>query len=251
MSLPTLEGPIDEQFGQLSAFPLPEGDTVDQDTQDAYTYLASVRKQAESETSVFYSVRRDLLALEDGEQIGNDTKELYSDQHNSKNNEKEIEPLVQWQFNFQTEFKSIKAELTQLQRLGRLTPRSWPEPIPSTGKQWRTAMLDQSPPPIAHFFSLDHSTTLRLVVYATKWLSTGTRISLSKWIWCLLIRLDTPLDASDTSIIRELGVKALKLWEKTNGGVGVSPTAKHCWAMIVTIVGSYYRQSDLALARTK
>lgn len=248
----------DEEFGQTTAFPLSVDDVTDQDTQDAYAYLAAVKQQALSDTSVYFSVRaRDGTAAENVPVLDNHNKEADAREepiddesdHILNESSDHDEKLLVWQLQLQSDFQSLKTDLTLAQRTGRLNVRAWPGTVPSTGKQWRTAMLDTTPPPLAHFFSLDHATTVRLTVYATKWLSTGTRTPLAMWIWCLLLRLDTPLDANDTAIVRELGQKALNLWFKTNGGVGVSATARHAWAMVVTIVGSYYRQSDLKLAR--
>ncbi|ODQ81953.1 hypothetical protein BABINDRAFT_160171 [Babjeviella inositovora NRRL Y-12698] len=111
--------------------------------------------------------------------------------------------------------------------------------LPTTFAGWRSLFFTTDPD-MNCVRLLDHQTAIKLVIYATKWLNRSTNASLSRWVLALLVRVPEVLEASDTSYVRHLGLKALKLQGKET-----SFTAKLTHECVVSIVGDIFRQRDL------
>ncbi|CAG8771205.1 14353_t:CDS:2, partial [Acaulospora morrowiae] len=58
---------------------------------------------------------------------------------------------------------------------------------------------------------MDQSTTIALLSYHIKWLNTGMSISMSQWLFALLIRIDTLLTPGQMAILRGLCRKCIEI----------------------------------------
>ncbi|CAK7891743.1 hypothetical protein CAAN1_01S06876 [[Candida] anglica] len=228
------QGPLDEIFGQHSAFPVElDGD---EESNEVMQYLASVRNEAELDTPVHFVKRSK-------EKTKDDTIVKQSNEQNSTidyNTTSTIPDEINWQENLLSTFLSLKEEV-QIQTI--LPNSATSQPLPSSASAWRELIFTSKEPPTVRFFftELDHSTTIKLLIYSTQWLSTNTPSMLSRWIYMLFLRLDNLLDHNECAIVRSLAQKAIKLRTKPN----LSPISRYTIDMIITIVGKYYHQKDL------
>ncbi|ODV81832.1 uncharacterized protein CANTADRAFT_45225 [Suhomyces tanzawaensis NRRL Y-17324] len=217
---------LERGYGQVQALPVSEEGSPVQE------YLREVRRQAEQEQSVFYRAKR---SREDDDEEEDGPERGAGDQE-------EIEDSVasQWAHNVVHTFTSLKLVIVPDRQT---TP---PSPyVPETANQWRKYVLDTSPPQLAYFYTaIDRPTVFKLVVYFTKWLSLSANANLSQWVWMVLLRIDSSMDASELAVIRDLGKKAGKLCSRANTE-NTDPVARGTLDMIVVVVAHYYGQRDL------
>lgn len=114
--------------------------------------------------------------------------------------------------------------------------------IPSTSSAWRELVMGTEPPQYEFFAALSHPTVIKLIVYTTKWLSASTSQNLSLWIFTLLVRLEAPLDHTETAIMRELAKKAIRICSK---GTHLDGITRYTTGLVVAVVGLYFGQADL------
>lgn len=226
------QGPLDETFGQHSAFPIEQDDDS-----DVMKYLTSVRQEAESDRCVYFVERKEEEATED--EIGEATMQAVED---IVVGEIELHEAIQWRDNLLHNFLSLKDELkTHISRINQ-AHNLLVDPLPQTAVAWRKLVFQNTPPTVDLLFnSVDHSTTIKLLIYCTHWLSINIPENLSKWIYMLFLRLENILDHSEVSIVRDLAKKAIKLREKEN----LTSISKYTMDMVISVVGIYYRQRDL------
>lgn len=209
-------GPLDEVFGQRSAFGL------ERDDSDAMRYLASVRREAENDQCVHF------VAAEPRRRPVADEAPV-APPHGA---------LAQWQDRLVDSFLALKEELqTQLARHD-----SGPPPVlPQTAAAWRQHVFGGAAPTTAVVFAMNHATAIKLLIYTTQWLSANTPDNVSRWIYMLFLRIDNLLDRSECAIVRDLAKKAARL----RGSPNLTPMSRYTVDMVLCIVARYYRQLDL------
>lgn len=207
------QGPLDEAFGSHPVLPV-EGDS------EVTNYLKQVRQQALSDDTVVFA-RRDR----------NTPKEVLTKDVPETNEKFRI-----WAQMVMDRFMAQKTEMKQ-------THASRTYTYPDTSAEWRALIMGSEPPEHGYFTALTHSSVVKLIVYATKWLSAKTSPNLSLWLFTLLVRLDTPLDYSETAVLREAAKKAIRIYTRAN--LQLDPTTKYTFGYLVAIIGTYYGQQDL------
>lgn len=208
------QGPLDEAFGSHPVLPM-EGDS------DVTNYLKEVRREALSDKTVVFATRDRNISK---------SSTLTKDKPES-NKEFQI-----WAKTVMDKFMDQKTDMKQSQQKNSYT-------YPDTSVEWRTLIMGSEPPEHTYFMALTHSSVVKLIVYATKWLSAKTSPNLSLWLFTLLVRLDTPLDYSETAVLRETAKKAIRIYTRANHQL--DSTTKYTFAYLVAIIGIYYGQQDL------
>ncbi|KAK6458266.1 uncharacterized protein RJT20DRAFT_133703 [Scheffersomyces xylosifermentans] len=250
---------VDATFGQYAAFPTTEygSDRDDDDESIAVaSYLKSVRSEAENDQSVYYVKRG-----EESDIISKENNSTTNDIHNQVQVGPEVvvnpaisktdsdESLGIWSANLLEEFLNVKERVHALQAEILSSPVAQVE-VPETASQWRKYVVENDPPSMVFFYkNIDRPTVIKLLVYFTKWLSVSTTATLSKWIWSVLLRIDNLLDPNESSVVRDLGKKALKLaikiQETDPQNDSSTLAAKYTINMVLVLVGNYYGQKDL------
>lgn len=280
------QGPLDETFGQHSAFPL---DSVPGEGEDAnvYQYLKLVRQEAEEDAAVHFvkreaegsePVRREksiqlleeyvalvlLRLLSQKEHISKlqetslgavDLRSIIVDAERSDGeslteNGPELEE-IQPSLENQELTSEVHEESSEFAENHTYTSSEYP-PIPETASAWRSLVLTLVPPPLGFFTDiLEHATIIKLIVYYTKWLLVLMSPTLGEWIFITFVRLDNGLDHTELALVRDLGRKAKKLRTKflegKKEGVEIPKTAEETVDMILAVVGSYFGQRDLLM----
>ncbi|EMG45714.1 hypothetical protein SBY92_003498 [Candida maltosa Xu316] len=210
----------DSTYGQTPALPL-NSDTLDEVSQ----YLLSVRTEA-SEGPIVSFIKR-----EEEEEV-NTSYPVESQSEGVSN---------VWFDKVLEEFLFIKQQLQSTRHI----PVS-DTSIPATTSEWRKFLLEE-PPEISYFFTaMNRQDNFKLLAHITRWLSITSRPTLSQWIWKLFLRIDNTLDANETSTIRDLGKKALKIKAKqSESETEVDSISKYTVDMILIIIGKYFGQLDL------
>lgn len=280
------QGPLDEKFGQHRAFPL-DGSHVGEDA-SVYAYLASVRKEAEADLPVHFVDRdvanavpverrsrvqlspqyvekvmeRLLQAKEASLRLGQAQAEAPFGQIQLGTIELDCENL-----------ETVGADVVESGEIGVAdqTEEHVPEngsaaaqtnsrssngevnafpQIPQSATQWRALVFTLGPPAQEFFHTqLEHPTVIKLIVYYTKWLLVSMPTTLAEWIFATFVRLDSGLDYTELSLVRDLGLKARKLRAKfiagKQDGLSVPEVAQDTVDMILAVVGTYYGQRDL------
>ncbi|KAH3677009.1 hypothetical protein WICMUC_001915 [Wickerhamomyces mucosus] len=229
------EAQLDPIFGQYRALPIPleklQSITPDTIPEDGETYLAMVRKQAESGSSVMFIKSNidygDSKEVEDTGFKQNSTKNSISEEEKKFYND-----II-------TEFKSQRNLILEVEELQ--VPSDFIYPTNFT--EWRKYIMDNDPilPIITNF---DHELTIRLVIYCTKWLTNKTPDQVSKWIYALLIKLNDLLEISDQATLRDLALKAKKLHDKDSEKTGISQITIR---FVLIIISRFFGQKDLDL----
>lgn len=247
------QGPLDEKFGQHRAFPL-DGAPSQGKESSVYEYLASVRKEAESDSPVHFVTRKTLRltprqirkttelsskyvnmvmrrlqqekqAHQQDHEIQLETIELdFDDGIDITERLEEVESQDDIQINALNHQESFETEQHhQIPTECGLQDESESErengsdlpAVPQSAGQWRSLVFSQSPPPMEFFTSsLQHATIIKLIVYYTKWLLVSMPATLAEWIFMTFVRLDNGLDHTELSLVRDLGRKARKLRAK-------------------------------------
>lgn len=103
----------------------------------------------------------------------------------------------------------------------------------------------QIEPSFEIFSNLGHLPKMRLILYHHRWLESTDTISSGqyKWIYCLLVNTPEGISADDMSIIRALTRSCIKTRNLQSGEVDWDVVAN--LNAIITIVGLYFRQTDL------
>lgn len=247
------QGPLDATFGQHAAFPVTQLDeATDPLTDSVQSYLESVRREAEKDQCIYYTHISQNPPPEDNENEAiKDSKEECTIAVESDNNEI-------WRTELMEEFLRLKADVEIYLQSLRVQPdhssENQPEAeanteipfdIPETATAWRQYIINNPPPSIEFFFlHLNRPTIIKLLIYASKWLSANSNENLSMWIFLLFLRLDSLLDHIDCSIVRDLAKKAIKIKANTNPQ-DINDVSKYTIDMVIVIVGEYYRQRDL------
>lgn len=252
------QGPLDSTFGQHAAFPMGVSDEYTGEIGDSVqSYMESVREEAEKDRSIYFVERPQTQPAEEHDDKESNHTKNDDEPEASSDQCKEINSA--WKKELMDEFLSLKNEVEiYLQSLKLLkTQESHSTPIeqttslqytiPETANGWREYIINNPPPPIRYFFeSLNRPTVIKLFIYAAKWLNANSNENLSKWIFLLFLRLDNLLDHIDSSIVRDLAKKALKIKNNTQPQC-INDISKYTIDMIILIVGEYYRQRDLLL----
>lgn len=196
-----------------------------------YEYLNRVQKEAEA-----------LQCIERREKQPQDTEvepEIEPQDTHTKTTTQP--PQKQWQLQLLYDFTSSK------QLIPTITPSATKWKVPSNASHWRKYITENPPPSFLDLLTLDHTTAIKLIVYFTSWLSGTVNDNLSRWIYTIFLRLDGVLDSNDSSMMRALAKKAIKVYYKQS--TTKSDVTDFTCEMIVTIVREYYGQRDLSLER--
>lgn len=280
------QGPLDETFGQHSAFPLDPAPGQEEDA-NVYQYLKLVRQEAEEDAAVHFVKREtggsEPIRLEKSIQLPEDyvalvlLRLLSQKEHASKLQETSVGAIDLQSIIVDAEGsdgESLTENGPQLEEIQMtlenldLTPEvhdassetaenhtesssEYPD-IPETASAWRSLVLTLSPPPLGFFTEiLEHATIIKLIVYYTKWILVLMSPTLSEWIFITFVRLDNGLDHTELALVRDLGRKAKKLRTKflegKKEGVEIPKVAEETVDMILAVVGSYYGQRDLLI----
>jgi hypothetical protein len=238
-------GPLDPVFGQHRALPIAQTvlDAVRPGTipTDAETYLALVRKEAESGSSVMFVERIDYEGQDQGQQ---QQQHHHHHHHPIENNNTAAtisEKIDKTQLDaiitdFNTE-RSSYPEIGSLPVPGSFTQN----PTPANFTEWYKYILhnDASIDLISNF---DQELTVKLLIYATKWIKNkSTHGNIAQWIHALLLRLPPLLESQDVAVIRALGLRAKKTWCKGEG----DEVTKACCLFVIAVVSRVYGQRDL------
>lgn len=216
------QGPLDEDFGQHSAFPLDA--TVDSED-PVIQYLKSVRQEAQADKPFHFVERHDTA------------ERTESDQHELVIPQEKVDEIM----------KALNAlKKDKMEELQSDSETEQHYDVPESAAAWRKKVFTEQPDPSFLKF-LEHTTIIKLIVYYTKWLLINMPEQLGLWIFTTFLRLDRDLDHRETAIVRDLGKKALKLREKLGTANDVAPAVEHIIDMTLSIVAVHFRQRDLLL----
>ncbi|KAG4033186.1 hypothetical protein MFRU_005g01990 [Monilinia fructicola] len=250
-SNPVKEGRVDPVYGQRSALPADDDDSIslDEEGMDALSYLRSVRAEAEDLPPIFYAPTETGSANVHGEYdrsiyengVG-DFRGYYEDgaYYAAAEAEFEIEdeetegqdPQLAYFDSILARFETLREQMqrippadlvkdldpdhpTYLNKLDTKLCRWW---------RWKMKTVDPLPTQIA---SMNKDTVLKLLklLMGGTLLQSGSDINVkvSRWAWALLARLPVrgELSSDEIGVIRELGKKAalLGVGLKTGGGL--------------------------------
>ncbi|KAG7665619.1 BRR1 [[Candida] subhashii] len=224
--------------GQSRALPIDQDDEASMEVQK---YLLSVRQEALTGPSITY-VEATTTTVQS--QPVNTNKE--EDKQNVEEGHELVidQNFIDWSDQLVNQLRLVKQQIDPSQLS---SPIEDPY-IPKDNNSWRKYMSENEPPGISYFYNhLDKPTIFKLIIYITKWLSISPKDTLSRWIWKLFIRIDTPLQADECSIMRDLCKKAIKIKTKQNlvANDEISTNSSFTVDMIIVVVSKYYGQLDL------
>ncbi|CCE81668.1 Piso0_002331 [Millerozyma farinosa CBS 7064] len=237
------QGPLDDTFGQHPVFPL--SSSLRQETsvsREVMEYISEVRLEARNDAPVHF-VSKD-------ESTPNEDISRHEDMRLTQTVEQNSREATEWQESVSNQFLGLKEHIASyiterkqsLEQARKEAQSSYQ--VCSTSAEWRKLILNEPPPSIDFFyFCIVHSDVIKLVIYSTKWLSSNVTSNLSKWIFVLLLRLDSTLDHNDCAVVRDLAKKALKIKEK--GSAQLNETTTFTLDFIIYIVATYFGQKDL------
>lgn len=214
------QGPLDEAFGQHSAFPL---DAAEDSEDPVYQYLKSVRQEAQADKPFHFVERASTTETKESAQT-----ELIIPQE-------KVDEIMR-------AFDALKKDKTEDLQSDSETEQHYD--VPESAAVWRKKVFTEQPDP-SFLKSLEHTTIIKLIVYYTKWLLINMPEQLGLWIFTTFLRLDRDLDHREMAIVRDLGKKALKLREKLGDANDVAPAVEHIIDMTLSIVAVHFRQRDL------
>lgn len=273
-------GPLDENFGQHSAFPLDPS----QENDEVYEYLRLVRLEAENDQVVHFvnkratepvrMVRKQFSELS-AEYVQLVIERLKEQKRKERGDVGEFDEIDVGEIDFDEidvgdidvgdigvgdidvgeaavdhAMESPQINPSEVVESETKSPKKPDFTIPQSATEWRSLVFSQGPPPHFHD-ALEHPTVIKLVVYYTKWLLVSMPQSLSEWIFATFVRLDEGLDHTEMALVRDLGKKARKLRNKFRSGVlagaEVPQLPQEVVNMVLAVVGQYYGQRDLLI----
>lgn len=212
---------LDPLFGQHKALPISQSvlESIKPETvpTNAETYLALVRKEAESSSSVMF------IKTVDYDEVKNDHE---IEEPNNAEWEAKLNQIV-------NDFNRKKAEFPEIGSLR--IPESFE--LPSNYTQWYK-FLTTNEPTNELISNFDQELSIKLIIYLTKLITKDTKPIISAWITSLLVRLPLLLETKDVAIIRSLGKRANLIYQKDQSDICL---------FITTIVSRLYGQKDLEL----
>ncbi|CCE82599.1 Piso0_002331 [Millerozyma farinosa CBS 7064] len=237
------QGPLDDAFGQHPVFPLNSWSRQEASvSREVMEYISGVRLEAKNDAPVHFVTKDESTPSEDVSR-----HEDLGATHALHQSSKEA---TEWQKTALDRFLSLKEDIgsyiterkQSIVQAKKEAQSSYK--VCSTSAEWRKLILNEPPPPIDFFyFCIVHSDVIKLVIYSTKWLSSNVTSNLSKWIFDLLLRLDSTLDHNDCAVVRDLAKKALKIKEKSSAQL--NETTTFTLDFIIYIVATYFGQKDL------
>ncbi|CUM64294.1 uncharacterized protein PRCAT00001892001 [Priceomyces carsonii] len=243
----TTKGDLDPIFFQHAAFPMVVKQFEDDDvSREVFEYLNSVRKEAEADQCIHFAEDK-TQSFEQNDLRNHRTRDASKEESAHREGlrlSENVEVSNEWKLKVMTALLDLKEQTRNMRDKILLTDSS-EIIIPLNASSWRRLVFQSPVPPIEFFIiQLDHLTIIKLVIYFTKWLSGSIDQNLSRWIWLLFIRLDAPLDVNETSIIRDLGKKALKLCNHKRFHE-FSELSRITIKTTLVIVSEYFGQRDL------
>ncbi|KAG5355729.1 hypothetical protein CJU89_5437 [Yarrowia sp. B02] len=229
-------GPLDEDTGQRSAFPLEEVGDLDLDgtPTDVAQYLAQVKREA-NQSPAFTTV---------GGQRRAANPSAYSKQYTDMSAVKPLSVVNEWRVEIRKSFMELRKTV---QAHGDERPELPADvELPSTFSKWKTFISGSTAPePTLQFIaSLPHQQLFMLLEYCHKWLGPKISRGLSIWLTGLLACLPDILDASEQASVRNLGKRALEILQnpKYNRLTDVTVFALKS---VVIISADVFHQHDL------
>jgi survival of motor neuron protein-interacting protein 1 len=112
--------------------------------------------------------------------------------------------------------------------------------FPETFTAWRQYCMTHEPS-MELVSNMDHSLTIKLLMYCARWLAPKTPKQISQWIYAILCRVSDVLEASDVSVLRDLGkrAKTLDLREE------LEETTRFTCKLVIHVVAGGFGQRDL------
>lgn len=237
------QGPLDDAFGQHPVFPL--NSSLRQEAsvlREVMEYISGVRLEARNDAPVHFVSKDDSTP--------NENVSKHEDIMLTQALDQSSREASEWQKAVLNQFLDLKEDIAlyiteRKQQLEQATKEAKSlYQVCSTSAEWRKLILNEPPPLIDFFyFCIVHSDVIKLVIYLTKWLSSNVTNNLSKWIFILLLRLDSTLDHNDCAVVRDLAKKALKI--KGKGSAQFNETTTFTLDFIIYIVAIYFGQKDL------
>ncbi|QSZ32209.1 hypothetical protein DSL72_001781 [Monilinia vaccinii-corymbosi] len=250
-SNPVREGRVDPVYGQRSALPADDDDSLslDEEGMDALNYLRSVRAEAEDLPPIFYAPAETKSANVNGEYdrsiydngVG-DFRGYYEDgaYYAAAEAECDLEdeetegqdPQLAYFDSILTRFEILREQMQQtppadlvknldldhpiyLNKLDTKLCRWW---------RWKMKTVDPLPTQIASMNKTTVLNLLRLLMGGTL-LQSGSdvNVKVSRWAWALLARLPVrgELSSDEIGVVRELGKKAVLLGVGLKAGSGL------------------------------
>ncbi|CAI5760552.1 unnamed protein product [Candida verbasci] len=196
------------------------------ETEEVYQYLTNVRKESQQLQSIAYI-----------ERPTHQTKLVKDPSYTLSTLEQQL----------LCDFQQLKQSITIVNYDFDSNFNELPQSFPKFKKNF-----DFDPPSIQYFYNISRVHTFKLLHFITKLLSINTAPTLSKWIWSLLVRIDSVIDANECSLIRDLGKKAIKIRNKCRDSLNnpLNPITMYTTSFIIIIVGKYFGQHDLLLNAT-
>ncbi|CCH45985.1 Survival of motor neuron protein-interacting protein [Wickerhamomyces ciferrii] len=226
---------LDPIFGQYRALPISQEilQIITNDTipTDAETYLAMVRHQAESSSSVMFS-------KENKPSITSNPISQQSIEPQEINKKDQI--LEEYKTTVLNQYLEQRSKLPEPGTLEIPSSFIFPENF----TEWRSYFI-QNPPTKAIISNIDHELNLKLIIYSSKWLNNNTPEKISQWIYALLVRLSDVLLSNEMSNLRELGQRAKKI--NLKGDDIVSELSRATNDFIILIISRFFGQRDLEL----
>ncbi|AOW02006.1 survival motor neuron interacting protein 1-domain-containing protein [Yarrowia lipolytica] len=230
-------GPLNEDTGQRSAFPLDE-QVADLDLEgppmDVAQYLAQVKREA-NQSPAFTTVKGQRRAT---------TPSTYSKKYTEMSLVMPLSVINEWRVEIRKSFMELRKTV---QSHGDERPELPADSeLPTTFSKWKTFISgSSSPEPTLQFIaSLPHQQLFMLLEYCHKWLGPKISRGLSIWLMGLLSCLPDILDASEQASVRSLGKRALEILQNPKYD-RLTDVTEFALKSVVIICADVYHQHDL------
>ncbi len=250
------QGPLDELFGQRSAFPvntnvknIKQYIKSGEPPSNVETYLGMVRYEAEN-GGVFAFVERE--GKEEEQHLEKDSvKPYHKTDLEVQNSDAKGEEKASWETEYLELYKQQKMDLFRGEMGGAENAKEAKRIPPKNAmKKW---ILDSANVPTpALLRSISHETVFLLIRQCTELITAPTDfpVPLSVWIHSLLLRAPEVLTGDDVSVLRELAKKFIRVRGDDAGGDPDDdpddPFGASC-SCVCAVVGKLYGQADLQI----
>lgn len=230
-------GPLDEDTGQRSAFPMEQVADLDLEGPplDVAHYLAQVKKEA-SNSPAFTTVAGGHRAAA--------SPSAYSKQYTEMSSVTPLTVVNEWRVEMRKSFmelrKTVQAHGDERPELPAGTE------LPSTFSKWKTFISSSTAvePTLQFIASLSHQQSFMLLEYCHKWLGPKISRGLSIWLMGLLACLPDILDASEQASVRNLGKRALEILQNPKYN-RLTDVTEFALKSVVIVCADVYHQHDL------
>ncbi|KAK9249124.1 hypothetical protein V1506DRAFT_527081 [Lipomyces tetrasporus] len=217
-------GPLDPMTGQRGALPISDDarsimlnyDDESSIPEDGMSYLRFVRREAEARPS-FVSSRR---SRSDRECATTDVQNPREPQPVSDH------PITkEWHRYIMSQYKFSRSVLeASYEAMPVIIQRS---ELPDSLASWREFIQSSDHPPTMQLLSvLEQEDIFRLFKYFQRWITPNISLSMSRWLFALLVRTSDIVPGNEISILRQLSQKCLEVKRESK----VILSNPQCWA---------------------